>query len=82
MTGEPITIWPPTTINQTARDRLAEAIRLGAIAWHREHNPRWRDNPWKDGLQMDLDESDQVECIVQTILDLADPDAESKDSDS
>jgi hypothetical protein len=70
---DPITIWAPTTIQQTARERLAEAVRLGGIRWHRANNPDWRDKPWMHGVPVDLDESDVVECIVQTIVDLADP---------
>ena len=70
----PITIWAPTSVKQTARERLAEAVRIGGINWHRANNPRWRDNPFKDGISVDLDENDVVEMIVQTIIDGADPD--------
>jgi len=72
--GEPITIWPPTTIKQTARERLAELIRLGGIDWHRENNPEWRGKPWMYGVRVDVDESDVVEAIVDRILSHADPD--------
>lgn len=78
--GEPITIWPPTTIKQTARERLAELIRLGGIDWERANNPRWRDQPWKDGICLDLDESDMVEALVERIIKGADPDTESGDT--
>jgi len=44
--GEPITIWAPTSIRQTARERLAELIRLGGIDWKRENDPDWRGKPW------------------------------------
>ena len=70
----PITIWPPTTIRQTARQRLLEAIRLGGINWHREHNPHWRDNPWKDGISVDLEEDSVLEAIADSIIAHADPD--------
>lgn len=75
--NDPITIWAPTNIRQSARERLAEAVRIGGINWHRDNNPAWRDNPWKDGIRVDLDEPDVVEMIVQTIIQLADPDEES-----
>lgn len=74
----PITIWAPTSINQTARQRLTEAIRMGGLNWHRANNPEWRDKPWKDGISVDLDEPDVVEMIVQTIIDNADPDIEEE----
>lgn len=75
--GEPITIWPPTTIQQTARERLAELIRLGGIDWRREHAPDFREGKtWMDGAVVDLDESGVVEAIVSRILRHADPDSE------
>lgn len=74
--GEPITIWPPTTIRQTARERLAELIRLGGMDWKRANDPDWRDKPWMDGVMVDLDEDDVVEAIVARILAHADPDTE------
>lgn len=80
--GVPITIWPPTTIKQTARERLEEAIRLGGMQWHRENNPNWRDKPWKDGIRVDLDEADVVARIAQYIIDLADPDDRSQNGEN
>lgn len=76
--GEPITIWAPTSIQQTARERLAELIRLGGIDWKRKNDPGWRGKPWMDGVLVDLDESDVVEAIVNRILSHADPDTEEK----
>lgn len=38
-----------------SRYRLAEVLRVGGIAYHREHDKEWRDNPWKDGISVDLD---------------------------
>jgi hypothetical protein len=73
--GAPITIWPPTTIKQTARERLAELIRAGGIDWKREHDPGWRDKPWMDGVLIDVDEDDVVKAIVDRILSHADPDS-------
>jgi hypothetical protein len=73
--GAPITLWPPTTIKQTARERLAELIRLGGIDWKRDNDPDWRDKPWMDGVMVDLDEPDVVEAIVARILAHSDPDA-------
>lgn len=70
----PITIWAPTTIQQSARERLAEMIRAGGIDWHRANNPEWRDKPWSDGVIVDLDEADVIEAIVDRILAGADPD--------
>lgn len=76
--GEPITIWPPTTIHQTARERLAELIRLGGIDWRRDNAPDFREGKtWMDGVMVDLDESDVVEAIVARILKHADPDTEA-----
>lgn len=72
----PVTIRPPSTIQQSARERLAEAVRLGGIRWHEQHNPDWRGKPWMDGVMVDLDESDVVDTIVDRILELADPDSE------
>ena len=77
--GDPITIWAPSTIRQTARERLAELIRLGGIDWMRANNPDWRGKPWMDGVLVDLDESDVVEAIVERILRHADPDAGQED---
>jgi hypothetical protein len=74
--GEPITIWPPTAIRQTARERLAELIRLGGIDWKRANDPHWRDKPWMDGVMVDVDEDDVVAAIVDRILAHADPDVE------
>lgn len=75
--GGPITIWAPTTIQQTARERLAELIRIGGIDWKRENDPDWRDKPWMDGVLVDLDESDVVEAIVDRILRHSDPEPEA-----
>lgn len=75
--GDPITIWAPTAIRQTARERIAELIRLGGIDWKRGNDPDWRDKPWMDGVLVDLDESDVVEAIVNRILRHADPDTEA-----
>lgn len=74
--GEPITIWAPTTIRQTARERLAELIRLGGIDWKRANDPDWRGKPWMDGVLVDVDEDDVVEAIVSRVLAHADPDTE------
>ncbi len=49
--------------------RLAELLRTGGIAYHREHNPQWRDEPWKDGVLMDLDEDDQAAFLAAYLLD-------------
>jgi hypothetical protein len=76
--GGPITIWPPTTIRQTARERLAEAIWMGGCAWKRAHDPDWRGKPWMDGVMVDLDESDVVDAIVDRILANADPETEPR----
>ena len=80
--GAPITIWPPTTIRQTARERLEEAIRLGGIRWHAENNPEWRGKPWMDGIRVDLDDEEVVARIAQHIIDLADPDDQSENGES
>lgn len=72
--GEPIIIWAPTTIHQTARERLAELIRGGGIGWKKLHDPNWRGKPWMDGVLVDLDETDVVEHIVTHILNHVDPD--------
>lgn len=72
----PITVWPPTEIRQTARERLVEAIRLGGIRWREQNDPDWRGKPWMDGIMVDLDEDDVLQSIAQMIIDLADPDNE------
>lgn len=74
--SDPITIWAPTSIRQTARERLAEAIRLGGIRWREQNDPEWRGKPWMDGVLVDLDEEGVVETIVQRIVELANPDTE------
>lgn len=80
--GDPITIWPPTTIHQTARERLAELIRLGGLDWRRDHAPDYREGKaWMDGVMVDLDESDVVEAIVSRILAHADGDPAHPESD-
>ena len=71
--GEPITIWPPTTIKQTARERLAETIRMGGIRWKEANDLAWRGKPWMDGVLVDLDETDVIEAIIDCILEHADP---------
>jgi hypothetical protein len=76
--GDPITIWAPTTIRQTARERLAELIRLGGIDWKQANDPDWRGKPWMDGILVDLDETDVVEVIVERILAHSDPDTEPR----
>jgi hypothetical protein len=73
--GAPITIWPPSTIRQTARERLIEAVRIGGMDWHRAHNPEWRDKPWMDGIMVDLDEDDVLAAIVDRIIAIADPES-------
>lgn len=77
MSTEPITIWAPTTINQTTIDRLKDLIRCGGIAWKRENDPNWRDNPWKDGILVDLDEDDVLDALAAYVLENSDPAAES-----
>lgn len=54
----------------TNAEKLIEAIRVGGIDWHREHNPRWRNNPWKDGIVVDLDEDSVLSTIANRIIDL------------
>lgn len=77
--GEPITIRPPTTIQQTARERLKEAIRTGGIRWHMEHDPDWRRRPWYDGIKVDLDEDDVLDAIADAVIAHDDPE---KDPDA
>ncbi|QDK01278.1 hypothetical protein SEA_WATERT_7 [Microbacterium phage WaterT] len=74
--SDPITIWAPTSIRQTTRERLAEAIRLGGIRWREQNDPEWRGKPWMDGVLVDLNEDGVVETIIQRIVELADPDTE------
>lgn len=48
---------------------VAEAIRCAGIEWHREHDPEWRDKPWKDGVPIDVDESDELDTLTKAALD-------------
>ncbi len=48
---------------------LAELLRAGGIEWHRRNDPAWRDKPWTDGVQMDLDEGDQCGFLASYLLD-------------
>jgi hypothetical protein len=48
---------------------IAEAIRVGGIAWRREHDPEWRDKPWHDGISVDVDEADVLATLTQSVLD-------------
>lgn len=50
-----------------------ELIRTAGIKWHRENNLRWRDNPWKDGILIDLDERHVLATIADHIIAHADP---------
>lgn len=74
MSTDPITIWAPQTINQTARERLAELIRAGGISFLRAnpertlHEAPWRDKPFMDGIAVDLDESDVMNHIVDYVI--------------
>ena len=52
------------------RERLTEALRAAGIAWHREHDPDWRDKPWHDGVLIDLDEDDQATALADAVLAL------------
>ena len=72
--GTPITIWPPTEIRQTARERLADLIRTGAINWKRSNDPEWRDKPYFDGVVVDLEEAEVVDWLVDYIIARTDPD--------
>ncbi len=54
------------------RERLAEALRAAGIAWHREHDPDWRDKPWHDGVLVDLDEDDQATALADAVLTVVD----------
>lgn len=65
---DPLIIWAPETINQTTTERLAELIRAGGIDYKREHDPKWRDKPYKDGIVVDLDESDVVDHITRYVI--------------
>ena len=72
--GAPITIWPPTSITQDARDRLKELIRMGGIRWRRDNAPDYREGKtWMDGVLVDLDESDVLNVIVDCVIEHADP---------
>ena len=55
------------SIGQTFRELLAERIRAQGIAWHKDHDPDWRDKPWMDGVRIDVDEDDQVEYLVRGV---------------
>ena len=72
MTTDPITIWAPTNVKQTTRERLADLIRTAGIAWKRANDPSWRDEPWMDGIVVDLD--DVEDFIAGYIIERADPD--------
>jgi hypothetical protein len=48
--------------------RVAEAIRCAGIEWHRDHDPRWRDKPYQDGINVDLDEDDQLDALTAAAL--------------
>jgi len=71
---DPITIWAPASINQTARDRLKELIHVGGIEYLRAnpsrtmHSADWRDKPWMDGIAVDLDEDDVLDAIADYII--------------
>lgn len=65
---EPIVIRAPEGINQTTVQRLCDLIRCGGIEWHRRNNPEWRDNPYKDGIVVDLDEDDVLRALAAYIL--------------
>ena len=71
---EPITIWAPTSIEQSTRDRLKELIRLGGVrflAANRDrtvHSGDWRNRTFLDGIVVDLDEDDVLFAIVDTII--------------
>lgn len=75
MSNEPITLWAPDTIKQSTRERLIELIRTGGIKWNRENNLSWRDNPWKDGILVDLDEQRVLETLADHIIAHANPEA-------
>jgi hypothetical protein len=55
------------------REQLLERLRIGGIDYHRKHDKQWRDNPWKDGINVDLDEQDVLDHLVDFILDAPDP---------
>lgn len=76
-TTDPITIWAPSSINQTTKDRLKELIRLGGIDFLRAnpdrtlHEGAWRDKAWMDGIAVDLDEDDVLDAIAESIISRA-----------
>lgn len=54
--------------NRSDRERIAELLRTGGIAWHRANDPEWRDKPWHDGVVLDLDEDDQADFLATYLL--------------
>lgn len=71
MSKESICIDAPTTIEQTAFDRLKDLIRAGAIDYLRLTDPNWRNNPWKDGVVVDLDEDEALDHIARYVASRA-----------
>ena len=74
MSTDPIIIWAPTSVKQTTRERLADLIRCAGIAWKRANDPDWRNEPWMDGIVLDLDLEGVDDFIADYIIERADPD--------